>query len=126
MHLSQPTLHNQRIAAYYCTCLIIKLCTILKSHACAINQCSDFVGRCLNRLKLRLFLQPAGQEEAAAAYTVNKELFENEYRRKANEHGKLRKECFEKADEARNKGDHATANDYVNQVKLFDNVDKVK
>ena len=31
----------------------------------------------------------------------------------------MRKECFEKADEARSKGDQASANDYINQVMVI-------
>ena len=56
-------------------------------------------------------------EEVEAAHG---ELFDNEYRRKAQEHARLRAECFKKADEARKSGDHATANDYVNQVSRWE------
>lgn len=46
---------------------------------------------------------------------LTKELFDNEWRRKAEEHAGLRSECFKKADEARD-GDHTAANEHVKEV----------
>lgn len=53
-------------------------------------------------------------EEIQAA---SNELFDNQFRRDAKKHADLRADCFKKADEARNRGDHASANDFVNQVR---------
>ncbi len=47
---------------------------------------------------------------------VNSELFDNEFRRDAEKNGRLRKECFEKADKAREDNDHAAANEHVKEV----------
>lgn len=48
-----------------------------------------------------------------------KELFDNEWRRKAQEHAESRAELFKQADEAREDGDHSAANEYVNKVSVF-------
>lgn len=64
---------------------------------------------------------PAGKREARVQRSrePNEELFDNEWRREAEEHARLRAKCYKKADEARNGGDHATANEYVNKVMVW-------
>lgn len=53
-------------------------------------------------------------EEVGGAHS---ELFDNQYRREAKEQARLREESFKKANEARDKGDHDTANRYVKEVR---------
>ena len=49
---------------------------------------------------------------------ATKELFDNEYRRRAEEEAELRAECFKRADEAREDGDHDAANKHVKEVRV--------
>lgn len=58
----------------------------------------------------------ARQAHAQGHQEPNAELFDNEWRRKATEHAQLRADCFKKADEAREAGDHEAANEYVMEV----------
>ena len=59
----------------------------------------------------------ARQGQAREHHEPNAELFDNEWRRKASEHAQLRSDCFKKADEAREAGDHEAANEYVKEVR---------
>ena len=54
----------------------------------------------------------------------NQELFDNKFRREAQEHAELKDEYFKRADEARADGDHVSANKHVNKVGLWVKIGK--
>ncbi len=56
--------------------------------------------------------QPSEDEEGAIDY------FNNEHREKADEEDRLMRECYDKATEARERGDHGSASQYVEEVRF--------